>query len=134
MILGLGTDIVNIPRIEELVNEWEDKFIKRFFSALEIEKLDFGDPQKQRYNCCYLAKRFAAKEAFVKAIGTGFRAKFKLKDIAVTNLASGKPELILQENVKENVRKIFNLNKNPHFFISLSDDYPFAQAVIIIEA
>ena len=125
MIYGIGTDIVKIARIKELYENYDEKFINKILSAEELD-IFHGFPLKRR-RISYLAKRFAAKEAFVKALGTGFRDDINFTSISVYNNKLGRPNLELKENIKS------YLPKNSKYYISLSDEEDLVMAVVIIE-
>jgi len=123
-IYGIGTDVVNINRIK---NSLKNKnFISRLFNKNEIKKCN---AQINKANC--YAKRFAAKEAFSKAIGTGISKGMNFDEIIVYNIKSGKPGIRLLGNTKKKVNKIIN-KKKINIFLSLSDDKPFAVATVVI--
>ena len=129
MIIGLGCDIVNIERINK-----SEKFLEHFqakiLGPLEQKEISKILPLEQKEYACVLAKYYAAKEAFVKALGTGFRDGIFLKDIQVLHTPLGKPELKISGDA------LFFLEKaadRTHLFVSLSDDYPYAEAVVIID-
>ena len=123
-IYGIGTDVVNINRI---TNSLKNKnFISRLFNKNEIKKCN---AQINKANC--YAKRFAAKEAFSKAIGTGISKGINFDEIIVYNIKSGKPGIRLLGNTKKVVNKIIN-KKKINIFLSLSDDKPFAVATVVI--
>ena len=123
-IYGIGTDVVNINRIK---NSLKNKnFINRLFNKNEIKKCN---DQINKANC--YAKRFAAKEAFSKAIGTGISKGINFDEIIVYNIKSGKPGIRLLGNTKKIVNKIIN-KKKINIFLSLSDDKPFAVATVVI--
>jgi len=123
-IYGIGTDIANINRIKKSLKN--NNFIKRIFSTNEIKKCN---DQINRANC--FAKRFAAKEAFAKAIGTGISNGIIFNEIVIHNIKSGKPNIKLIGNTKKIVEKIIK-KKKFSIFLSLSDDKPFAIATVII--
>ena len=123
-IYGIGTDIANINRIKKSIRNKD--FIKRLFAKNEIKKCN---NQINKANC--FAKRFAAKEAFVKAIGTGISRGINFDEIIVYNLNSGKPKMKLLGNTKKIVNKILK-KKEFNIFLSLSDDKPFAVATVVI--
>ena len=123
-IYGIGTDIANINRIKKSLKNKD--FIDRLFSKNEVKKCN---NQINKANC--YAKRFAAKEAFSKAIGTGISKGINFNEIIVHNIKSGKPKIKLLGNTKKTVNKIFN-NKKFNIFLSLSDDKPFAVATVVI--
>ena len=123
-IYGIGTDIANISRIKKSLKN--GNFIKKIFDKNEIKKCQ---SQKNKINC--FAKRYAAKEAFSKALGTGISKGISFKEIIIHNLKSGKPSIKLHGDTKRIVSKIL---KKKRFFIylSLSDDKPFAIATVVI--
>ena len=123
-IYGIGTDIANINRIKKSLKNKD--FIDRLFSKNEVKKCN---NQINKANC--YAKRFAAKEAFSKAIGTGISKGINFNEIIVNNIKSGKPHIKLLGNTKKVVNKILN-KKKFNIFLSLSDDKPFAVATVVI--
>ena len=123
-IYGIGTDIANIKRIEKSLIK--KNFIYRIFNKVEVKKCN---NQKNKANC--YAKRFAAKEAFSKAIGTGISKGINFNEIIVHNIKTGKPQIKLLGTTKKNVVKILN-KKKFDIFLSLSDDKPFAVATVVI--
>ena len=124
-IIGNGVDIVENLRIKKAIIK--KKFINRIYSSLEIQ-----DSKKTKNKANFFAKRFAAKEAFVKALGTGFRDGIKFKDITIKNNDFGKPEVKLSNNIKLKIKKKFNLKKF-NIFLSLSDEKKYSIAFVIIE-
>ena len=127
MIVGLGTDIVSIERIAEVWNKNGDAFSLRICREDERSYLEKGKDKVLR-----LAKVWAAKEAAVKALGTGFSQGITFNDIALRHNAVGRPELEFFGGALERLRQLTR-GGSPNVFISLSDDKPFAQAVVIIE-
>ena len=123
-IHGIGTDLSNINRIRK--NLKNKNFINRVFSLNEIKKCN---KQVNKANC--YAKRFAAKEAFSKALGTGISKGINFKEIIVYNIKSGKPGIKLLGNTKKIINKILK-KKKFNIFLSLSDDRPFAVATVVI--
>jgi len=123
-ILGIGTDIININRITKSLKK--KNFISRIFNSNEIKKCN---TQINKANC--FAKRFAAKEAFSKALGTGIAKGLNFNEIIVHNIKIGKPYIKLIGNTKKIVHKILK-KKKITIFLSLSDDKPFALATVII--
>ena len=123
-IYGIGTDIANINRIKKSIKN--KSFINRLFDKNEIQKCNH---QINKANC--YAKRFAAKEAFSKAIGIGIAKGINFNEIIVHNIKSGKPKVKLLGNTKKIVNKILK-NKKFNIFLSLSDDKPFAVATVVI--
>ena len=124
-ILGIGTDIVENNRIKNAIKN--NTFIKRIFSKDEIS---FSKKFKNKTN--FYSKRFAAKEAFVKAIGTGFRNSINFKDISILNNKLGKPKLYITVKVKKLLKKMFK-SKNIDIFLSLADEKKYSIAFVIIK-
>tara|TARA_A100001011_G_C14263067_1_gene823422 strand:+ start:1401 stop:1784 length:384 start_codon:yes stop_codon:yes gene_type:complete len=123
-IYGIGTDIANVNRIK--ISLKKKNFINRIFNKIEIKKCS---SQMNKANC--FAKRFAAKEAFSKALGTGISGGINFNEIVIHNIRSGKPKIKLEGKTRKIVNKIFN-KKRFNIFLSLSDDKPFAVATIVI--
>ena len=123
-IFGIGTDIANINRIKKSIKNKD--FIKRVFNITEIKKCNKNTNKEN----CY-TKRFAAKEAFAKALGTGISNGLNFNEIIVYNIKSGKPAIKLLGETKKIVNKIFKLRKYK-IFLSLSDDKPSAIATVVI--
>ena len=125
-IFGIGTDIVNIKRVEKSLKKSGKKFKNKIFTKNEIVYCE-----SKKNSCPYYAKRFAAKEAFVKALGTGFRKNITFKDIEVSNDNFGKPSIKINGPVDNFLKKKIK-NKKYKIYLSLSDDLPYAQATVII--
>ena len=125
-ILGVGTDIINIKRIEKILKGKNNKFKTKIFSKNEIIYCE-----RKKYPGSFYAKRFAAKEALVKALGIGFRKGILFKNIEVTNNKHGKPSIKLKGNTLALLKKKPK-NKKYQIDLSLSDDLPWAQATVII--
>ena len=125
-IFGIGTDIVNIKRIEHLLKKHGFSFKNRIFSKKEISYCE-----KKKNSSSFYAKRFAAKEAFAKALGTGIRKGVNLKNIEITNNVHGKPLILLKGNLSSYLKKKIKSSKYD-IHLSLSDDKPWAQATVII--
>ena len=125
-IFGIGTDIVNIKRIKKILKNNGSRFKNKIFSENEINYCE-----KKRDPAPFYAKRFAAKEAFTKALGTGFRKGITFKNISVINDKNGKPSIKLSGKVKRYLKKKIKSNKYS-IHLSLSDDRPWAQATVII--
>lgn len=132
MIIGLGTDIVNISRIGDILEKSGDRFKRKYFTAHEIESANKYSQENKQAVAAHFAKRFAAKEAFAKAAGTGLGEYLSFSDIGVENNSNGKPSLLLSEKASEFINKLTN-KKDSICHVSLSDDYPNAIAVVIIE-
>ena len=124
-IIGVGIDIVESFRVEKSLKN--KKFVTRIFSSKEI-LLSKKYTNKTRY----FSKRFAAKEAFVKSIGTGFRNKINFKDISVVNDSLGKPFFIINKKIKNAIFKKFNTN-NYEFLLSISDEKKYSIAITIFQ-
>ena len=125
-IFGIGTDIVNIKRMEKSLNKYGKKFKNNIFSKKEITYCE-----NKKNSSSFYAKRFAAKEALSKALGTGIRKNIKFKNIEIYNDSLGKPSILLKGPVNSYLkRKIKKKKYNIH--LSLSDDKPWAHATVII--
>ncbi len=127
MILGLGNDLINITRIEKTLERFGDRFIQRIFTEAEIIK-----SEKRRLRAASYAKRFAAKEACSKALGTGFRRGVFWRDMGVVNLPSGKPTMALTGGALKRLNEITPKSMNPQINLTITDDFPLAQAIVII--
>ena len=129
MILGIGSDIIDIRRIERTLERFGSRFTERLFTETERRKSDVRAGRAASY-----AKRFAAKEACSKALGTGFRAGVFWRDLGVVNLPSGKPTLVLTGNAARRLAAITPPGMRAQIDLSLTDDHPQAQAIVIISA
>jgi holo-[acyl-carrier protein] synthase len=130
MILGTGSDLCNIERIQNSLDRFGTRFENRSFTELEIAKA-----KRRPHNyAATLAKRFAAKEAFSKAVGTGFKAGVFMKDIGVVNAPSGAPTLALTGGAKARLDAITPEGHVARVHLTLTDDHPWAFAMVIIEA
>jgi holo-[acyl-carrier protein] synthase len=127
MIIGIGQDICDVERIESTIIKFGERFKKRIYSEREINKSESRLNSIDSY-----ARRFAAKEAVSKALGTGFRKGVFYKDIEVINLKSGKPTIELKGGALDQFRLITSNNKNASIEISLTDDKKIALAIVII--
>jgi holo-[acyl-carrier protein] synthase len=132
MIVGLGNDIVYISRIEELIKKFGDRFIDRSYTKSEKEAAQKFGTNNNRGKYAFFAKRFAAKEACAKALGTGFRNGLRFTHIEVTNDKLGKPYLILTSKALELSQSMVSEGKKPVIHLTMADDYPLAQATVII--
>lgn len=130
MIIGIGSDLCNIQRIERSLERFGDKFIQRVFTDVEKEKA----ASRPYTRAGTLAKRFAAKEAFSKAVGTGFRRGVYMKDIGVVNLPSGAPTLSLTAGAKARLDALAPEGHAIDIYLTLTDEYPWAQAFVILIA
>ena len=125
-IFGIGTDIVNVKRMEKSMRNKKNFFKNKIFSKKEISYCE-----NKKNSSAFYAKRFAAKEAFSKALGTGIRKGVNLKNIEIFNNSQGKPSILLKGSLDGYVKKKVK-NKNYNIYLSLSDDKPWAQATVII--
>jgi len=130
MIIGLGSDLCNIERIQASLDRFGDKFVTRVFTDIERAKAE----KRVMTRAGTYAKRFAAKEAFSKAIGTGFNQGVFMKDIGVVNLQSGAPTLALTGGAKAKLDAITPPGHAVDIHVTLTDDHPWAQAFVILYA
>lgn len=131
MIIGLGNDIVDIRRIEQSLERYGDRFIERIFTPLERKKAESRSP---KLRAATYAKRFAAKEAASKALGTGFRQGVFWRDLGVVNLSSGQPSLRLTGGAATRLDAITPPGFGAQVSLTMTDEYPYAQAIVIIAA
>ena len=129
MILGLGNDIVDIRRIETTLERFGDRFIQRIFTAAEVEKSEGRANRAASY-----AKRFAAKEACSKALGTGLRRGVYWRDMGVVNLPGGRPTLRLTGGAAVRLASLTPPGHTAQIDLTITDEYPMAQAIVIISA
>jgi holo-[acyl-carrier protein] synthase len=129
MILGLGNDIIDIRRIEKTIERYGDRFLDRVFTDIERRKSDGRATRAASY-----AKRFAAKEACAKALGTGFRQGIFWRDMGVVNLASGRPTLALTGGAALALAHLTPDGHEVRIDLTITDDFPMAQAIVIISA
>lgn len=130
MIIGLGSDLCNIERIQNSLDRFGERFEQRVFTEIERAKAR----RRTLTTAATYAKRFAAKEAFSKAVGTGFRAGVFMKDIGVVNAKSGAPTLALDGGAAARLAYLTPEGHLPIIHLTLTDDHPWAQAFVIIEA
>ncbi len=130
MIIGLGSDLCNIERIQNSLDRFGERFEQRVFTTTERAKA----AKRPFTRAGTYAKRFAAKEAFSKAVGTGFKHGVFMKDIGVINAPSGAPTLALTGGAKARLDAITPDGYDAHIHLTLTDDHPWAQAFVIIEA
>ena len=130
MIIGLGSDLCNIERIQNSLDRWGEKFERRCFTEIERAKA----AKRPFTRAGTYAKRFAAKEAFTKAIGTGFSNGVFHKDIGVVNAPSGAPTLALEGGAKARLEALVPAGHQAIVHLTLTDDHPWAQAFVVIEA
>jgi holo-[acyl-carrier protein] synthase len=129
MIIGIGSDIVDARRIEQTLKRHGDRFLDRIFTATERAKADARANRVETY-----AKRFAAKEACAKALGTGFRKGVFWRDMGVVNLPSGRPTMRLTGGALKRLQAITPAGCSSRIDITLTDEGPMAQALVIITA
>lgn len=130
MIIGLGSDLCNIERIQASLDRFGERFENRVFTAAERARA----ARRPRTRAGTLAKRFAAKEAFSKAVGTGFAAGVFMKDIGVVNAPSGAPTLALTGGAAARLAALTPAGHRAVIHLTLTDDHPWAQAFVVIEA
>ena len=129
MIIGIGNDLIDISRIKRTLDRFGDRFVNRIYTKLECERSERLANRVESY-----AKRFAAKEACSKALGTGIRMGVYWRDMAVTNLKSGKPTISLTGGAAKRLDKITPKGMTPQINISMTDEPPLAEAIVIISA
>lgn len=128
MIVGIGNDIIDIRRIERTLEKFGDRFIERVFTEVERQK-----SEKRKLRAASYAKRFAAKEACSKALGTGFRKGVFWRDMGVVNLPSGKPTMELTGGALARLKEIVPNASTVDIQLTITDEYPLAEAVVIIQ-
>jgi holo-[acyl-carrier protein] synthase len=129
MILGIGNDITDIRRIEKVIEKHGDRFLTRIFTDTERARAERRAKRVETY-----AKRFAAKEACAKALGTGIRRGVWWRDMGVVNLPSGRPTMKLTGGAAERLAKLTPPGFEPRIDLTITDEYPLAQAFVIISA
>ncbi len=127
MILGIGNDIVDIRRVEKILDRYGERFILRVFTEVERAKSDRRAQRAASY-----AKRFAAKEACAKALGTGLRHGVYWRDMGVINLPSGRPTISLTSGAALQLKRITPDGFEARIDLTLTDDFPLAEAIVII--
>ncbi|WP_423605928.1 holo-ACP synthase [Sphingomonas sp. MS122] len=130
MIIGIGSDLCNIERIQATLDRFGMRFEQRVFTDVELRKA----ARRPLNYAATLAKRFAAKEAFSKAVGTGFKAGVFMRDIGVVNAPSGAPTLALTGGAKARLDAMTPAGHVAKVHLTLTDDHPWAQALVVIEA
>ena len=129
MIIGIGNDLIDIRRIEKTLDRFGDRFVQRCFTEIERKKSD-----KRRLRAASYAKRYAAKEACSKALGTGFRKGVFWRDLGVVNLPSGKPTMELTNGARARLDEILPDGMDARIDLTITDEYPIAEATVIISA
>ncbi|PLP61348.1 holo-ACP synthase [Mesorhizobium loti] len=129
MIIGIGSDLIDIRRIEKSLERHAERFIKRVYTDVEQAR-----SEGRRTRAASYAKRFAAKEACAKALGTGIAQGVYWRDMGVVNLPSGKPTMALTGGAAVQLAKLLPFEHQAVIHLTITDDYPLAQAFVIIEA
>ena len=129
MIIGLGSDVIDIRRVERTIERYGERFLNRVFTDTERRKSDGRHARAASY-----AKRFAAKEACSKALGTGFRHGVFWRDMGVVNLTSGRPTLALTGGAAQALARLTPDGHEARIDLTITDDFPTAQAIVIISA
>jgi len=129
MILGIGSDLIDIRRVEKSIQRFGERFLERVFTETERAKSDRRAQRSASY-----AKRFAAKEACAKALGTGLRRGVFWRDMGVVNLPGGKPGLQLTGGAQKRLMELTPAGHLAQIDLTITDDFPLAQAIVIISA
>jgi holo-[acyl-carrier protein] synthase len=129
MIVGIGTDLTDIRRVARTLERWGDRFVQRCFTEVEQVKSD-----RRRQRAASYAKRWAAKEACSKALGTGLRMGVNWREMGVVNLRSGQPTMQLTGGAAERLRTLTPHGMEARIHVTITDDDPYAQAFVVIEA
>jgi len=129
VIVGIGSDLCDIKRIEQTLDKFGERFVARCFTEIERRKSDRRAERAASY-----AKRFAAKEACAKALGTGLRHGVFWRDMGVVNLPSGAPTMKLTGGAAERLAAIIPAGRTAFIHLTITDEYPLAQAFVVIEA
>ena len=129
MIIGVGSDLIDIRRIEKTLERHGARFIDRIYTPIEKAKSERRNQRAASY-----AKRFAAKEACAKALGTGLAQGVFWRDMGVVNLPSGAPTMALTGGAAARLARLMPAGHQPYIHVTITDDYPLAQAFVIIEA
>jgi holo-[acyl-carrier protein] synthase len=130
MILGIGSDLIDIRRIEQTIERFGGRFLDRIFTEDEKRRAE----RRPMTRAATYAKRFAAKEACSKALGTGFRRGVFWRDLGVINMASGQPTLKLTGGAAQRLAELVPAGKTARIDLTMTDDHPWAEAVVIISA
>jgi holo-[acyl-carrier protein] synthase len=130
VILGIGSDLCNIERIQKSLDRFGERFVRRVFTEAERARAE----RRPLTRAGTYAKRFAAKEAFSKAVGTGFKRGVFMRDIGVVNLASGAPTLELSGGARARLDAMTPEGHFAEVHLTMTDDHPFAQAFVVITA
>ena len=133
MIIGIGSDLIDIRRVEKVMERHGERFLGRIFTEQERARAERRSSSRRNYVATY-AKRFAAKEACSKALGTGMRQGVWWRDMGVINLRGGKPSMALTGGALERLHKLTPAGHTAQIDVSITDDWPLAQAFVIISA
>ena len=133
MILGIGNDLIDIRRIEQTVARFGDRFINRIYTEVEQAKAERRKGAGDSY-IATLAKRYAAKEAAAKALGTGFRSGVYWRDLGVVNQSSGKPTIRMTGGAAKRLAEITPKGMRAQIDLAITDEFPMAEATVIISA
>ena len=133
MILGIGNDLIDIRRIEKTLARFGDRFIQRIFTETEQRKAERRKGAGNSYAATF-AKRYAAKEAASKALGTGFRDGIYWRDLGVVNLPSGKPTVVMTGGAAARLAELTPPGMRAQVDLTITDEYPMAEAMVIITA
>lgn len=131
MIIGIGSDVLDIRRLEKTIERHGERFLERIFTPVERAK---AEKRTERIRASTYAKRFAAKEAASKALGTGFRAGVFWRDLGVVNLPSGQPTLRLTGGAADRLAAITPAGHRAEIALTMTDEFPYAQAMVVITA
>jgi holo-[acyl-carrier protein] synthase len=131
MIIGIGSDVLDIRRLEKTIERHGDRFLERIFTPIERAK---AERRTERIRAATYAKRFAAKEAASKALGTGFRAGVFWRDLGVVNLPSGQPTLRMTGGAAVRLAAITPPGHRAEIALTMTDEFPYAQAMVVITA
>ncbi len=134
MILGIGSDLIDIRRIEKTLARFGERFVQRVFTETERSLAERRGQTSEAMRAATYAKRFAAKEACAKALGTGFRDGTFWRDMRVANLPSGQPTLLLSGGAAERLQGLTPAGMVTRIDLTMTDEYPMAEAVVIISA
>ena len=129
MIIGIGSDLADIRRIEKTLDRFGERFVQRVFTPIEQAK-----SEKRRERAASYAKRWAAKEAMAKALGTGLRMGVAWREMGVVNLPTGQPTMRLTGGAAKRLAEIMPPDHRAVIHVTITDDHPWAQAFVVIEA
>lgn len=129
MILGIGSDIIDIRRVERTLARFGERFVTRVFTEAEQAR-----SERRKERAASYAKRFAAKEACSKALGSGIRMGVAWREMGVVNLPSGKPTIVLEGGAAKRLAELLPAGHEAVIHVTITDDYPMAQAFVVIEA